>query len=61
MPPLCTNKGIAKNTQDKVAALRKRFYLITNANLLDITNPLFVQDSLFSPLLVKKGITAKEV
>jgi hypothetical protein len=61
MPPLRTNEGIAKNTQDKVAALRKRFYLTTNANLLDITNPLFVQDSLFSPFLVEKGVTTEEV
>jgi hypothetical protein len=61
MPPLRTNEGIAENTQDKAAALRKRFYLTMNANLLDITDPLFVRDSLFSPLLVEKGVTAEEV
>jgi hypothetical protein len=61
MPLFCTNKGIAKNTQDKAAALRKRFYLTTNTNLLDITDPFFVQDSLFSPLLVEKDVTAKKV
>ena len=61
MPPLCTNEGIAESTQDKATALCKRFYLTTNANLTDITDPLFVQDSLFSPLPVEKDITAEEV
>src|SRR5271165_7029973 len=61
MPPLRTDEGIAESTQDKATALRKRFYPTTSANLTDITDPLFIQDSLFSPLPVEKGVTAEEV
>lgn len=61
MPPLRTEDSIAYTIEEKAEVLRKRFYPKVEADLDDITDTTFSDETFLNPIEVESQATAEEI
>jgi hypothetical protein len=61
MPPLVTAGGTACTLEEKVEALRQRFYPTVEADLSDIADTSFADSSFHNPLEIQKKVDPQEI